>query len=109
MEREIVELRAQLASQQSSPTAQGPTIKVPSEGVSPNVSHVPPMDQLGGSEEAIASLMDLRPGVSLMNNPNGQGPMARRLGDIALTQPQVQKLFQRSEEGCLLGVVMADV
>jgi len=103
MEREIVELRAQLASQQASPTAQGPTIKAPSGSVSPNMSHVPPLDQLGGSEDAVASLMDLRAGVSFMKNPHGQGPMARRLGDIALAQSQVQELFKRSEEGCLLG------
>ena len=56
------------------------------------------MDQYMGSEEAVASLMDLRSGLeggSFLRSPNAQLLLTRRIGDIILTQDRVQELFQQ--------------
>ena len=100
MEREIVELRRQLGLQQASPSTTGPTIKASlSTSASPTMSHLPThMDQYMGSEEAVASLMDLRSGLeggSFLRSPNAQLLLTRRIGDIALPHDRVQELFQQ--------------
>ncbi|CAF9936651.1 MAG: hypothetical protein ALECFALPRED_006914 [Alectoria fallacina] len=99
MEREIVELRRQLGLQQAPPPTTGPTIKASSStSASPTISHLPAhMDQYMGSEEAVASLMDLRSGLeggSFLRSPNAQLLHTRRIGDIVLTHDRVQELFQ---------------
>lgn len=51
-----------------------------------------------GSEEAVASLMDLRSGReggSFMRSPNAQLLRTRQLGDVFLTHDRVQDLFQQ--------------
>ena len=56
------------------------------------------MDQYMGSEEAVASLMDLRSGLeggSFLKSPNAQLLLTRRIGDIALTHDRVEELFQQ--------------
>ena len=100
MEREIVELRRQLGLQQASPSTNGPTIKASlSTSASPTIPHLPThMDQYMGSEEAVASLMDLRSGLeggSFLRSPNAQLLLTRRIGDIVLTHERVQELFQQ--------------
>ena len=105
MEREIVELRKQLASQQTSPNAAGPSIKTSlSASASPTISQLPShADQyMGsvavGSEEAVASLMDLRSGReggTFMRSPNAQLLRTRQLGEVFLTHDRVQDLFQQ--------------
>lgn len=100
MEREIVDLRRQLAIQQASSPTTGPTIKTSlSTSASPTMSHLPAhMDHYIGSEEAVASLMDLRSGLeggSFLRSPNAQLLLTRRIGDIILTQDRVQELFQQ--------------
>ena len=105
MEREIVELRKQLASQQASPTTVGLSIKASlSASASPTISQLPShMDQYMpsvavGSEEAVASLMDLRSGReggSFMRSPNAQLLRTRQLGEVILTHDRVQDLFQQ--------------
>lgn len=61
MAREIVELRAQLADQQNSPTTAGPSIKTSlSASASPTISHLPSqLDHYMGSEgqEAVCKLL----------------------------------------------------
>ncbi|KAL6714160.1 hypothetical protein ACLMJK_008654 [Lecanora helva] len=103
MEREIIDLRRQLASQQSSPTTTQPPIKPsPSAPASPNLStlpvHIPPlMDQFMGSEEAVAGLMDMRygqEGASYRRSPKPQISQTRRIGSVMLTYDQVNELFQ---------------
>lgn len=94
-----MELRRQLGLQQTSPPTTGPTIKAAlSTSVSPTISHLPAhLDQYMGSEEAVASLMDLRSGLeggSFLRSPNAQLLLTRRIGDIALTHDRVQELFQ---------------
>ena len=94
MEKELAELRAQVLSQQSSPTV--PQIKTEP---SPALSQMgaPPFDTFMGSEEAVASLMDLasgQEGGSFMKSPNARLLMTKRLGDVVLKQDQVDELFQ---------------
>ena len=100
MEREINELRRQLACQQSSPIAHGLSIKTTvSDTASPKISNIPShLDQYINSEEAVASLLDLRSGVdgvSHLRSPNGQPHPIRRLESVTLSQDQVQELFNR--------------
>ena len=98
MEREIVELRTKLASQNSSPTTPSiPTLI--STSASPSISQLPStLDQYMGSQEAVSTLMDLRSGLeggSFMRSPNGQILPSRRLEDIVLTHDRVRDLFQQ--------------
>ena len=65
MAREIVELRAQLVSQQTCPTTAGPSIKTSlSASASPTISNLPShLDQYMGSEEgqeAVCKLLNLK-------------------------------------------------
>lgn len=105
MEREILDLRRQLASQQSSPTSTAPPQIKPSLSAptSPTLSNLPPhrppqMDQFMGSEEAIAGLMDMRygsEGAPYRKSPNGQLLPSRQIGNVALPHEQVEELFQQ--------------
>lgn len=99
MEREIVELRKLVESQQASPTAVGPSVKASlSDSASPTISQLPPhRDQYMGSEEAVAAMMELRAGHdggSFIRNPNAQLRLTRQLGNVILTQERIQDLFQ---------------
>ena len=100
MEREIVELRRQLASQQASPTTQPPSIKASiSTPVSPSTTHLQSnLDQYMGSEDAVASLLDLRSGLeggSFLRSPNSQLLPSRRLENVFLLYDQVRDLFEQ--------------
>ena len=98
MEREIEELKSQLASYGVHPKV--PDIKTETIKTEQNpggLGQVPPMDTFMGSEEAVASLMDLasgQEGGSFMRSPNARLLMSRRLGDVTLGQDQVYELFQ---------------
>ncbi|KAL8766034.1 MAG: hypothetical protein Q9209_007063 [Squamulea sp. 1 TL-2023] len=100
MEKEIHELRRQLATQQSSPTAPSPSIKAPpSETASPRISSIPSqVDQYITSEQAVNSLLHLRSGLDAASQiwtPNGQARHSRRLEGITLAPDQVDDLFER--------------
>ncbi|KAI4184198.1 MAG: hypothetical protein L6R41_004913 [Letrouitia leprolyta] len=97
MEKEIQELRRQLANQQSSPM---PAVKPPtSNTASPKISSVPSqLDQYINSEQAVNSLLDLRSGhdgASHSRNLNGYNRPSRRLEGITLAQDQIHDLFHR--------------
>lgn len=100
MEREIVELRRQLAVQ-ASPIAPHATVnKAPtSSSHSPNISQIPStLDQYMGSQEAVASLLDLRSGLdggSYLRSPNGQMVPPKRLENVVLVHDRVQELFRQ--------------
>ncbi|KAI4163061.1 MAG: hypothetical protein LQ342_003379 [Letrouitia transgressa] len=99
MEREIKNLRDQLASQQSSsPTAPPPSIKAP-DTASPTISNLQSnLDHYIDSEEAVASLLDLRSGLeggSFLRSPNGHIHPARRIESVTLQQDRVLELFRR--------------
>ena len=106
MEKEIVDLRRQLASQQTSPTGTGPAIKTDSSNpTSPILSTLPThmpatIDQFMGSqdlgsEEAVQSLIDMKTGGSALRTPNAQIFMNRQIGDVILTPDQVSNLFRQ--------------
>ncbi|KAI4172684.1 MAG: hypothetical protein LQ343_003424 [Gyalolechia ehrenbergii] len=100
MEKEIQELRRQLANQQSSPVAPMPSVKAPtSDAASPKISSVPSqLDQFINSEQAVNSLLDLRSGLDGASHPrslNGYVRPSRRLEGITLSQEQIQDLFHR--------------
>ena len=101
MERELLELRRQLASVTSSPSShQVPYMNETKP--SPTVSaplHLPSaMDQYMGSEEAVASLLDLRSGQdgrSFLRSPNGQVRPSRRLENVVLADEQINNLYKQ--------------
>ena len=94
MEKEIEDLKQELATVRSSSSI--PQIKA--EHSPESVVHPPPpMDTFMGSEEAVASLMDLasgQEGGSFMRSPNARLLLSRRLGDVTVGQDQVRELFQ---------------
>ena len=96
MEKEIMELRAQLAStsQQSSPVASAPTIKTPKE--EERHHNLYSINQDTESGVAVASLMDLANGASagsFMKSPDAHLLFSRRLGSVSLNRDQIQDLF----------------
>ncbi|KAL9613159.1 MAG: hypothetical protein Q9167_002279 [Letrouitia subvulpina] len=99
MEREIKSLRDQLATQQSSsPTAPPPLIKAP-DTASPTISNLQSnLDHYIDSEEAVASLLDLRSGLeggSFLRSPNGHIHPPRRIESVTLQHDRVLELFRR--------------
>ncbi|KAL8972349.1 MAG: hypothetical protein Q9197_002817 [Variospora fuerteventurae] len=100
MEKEIQDLRRQLANQQSSPSAPPSSVKQPpSDTASPKISSIPSqLDQYIDSEQAVNSLLDLRSGLdgsAHIRSPSGQLRPSRRLEGITLSNSQVQDLFHR--------------
>jgi len=98
MEREIVELRKQIAHQQNSPSqADMPSVNTPGSsqgtGLYPAASAI--RDQYMGSHEAVASLLDLRSGFdgSYLRSPSGQINVPKRLEDLSLTHDRVVEIF----------------
>ena len=101
MEREIVELRKKLTSQNSSPVMQQAPFLNPS--INTSVSPTMPLmtaslDHYMGSQEAVASLLDLRSGLdgsSYIRSPNGQIPASRRIEDVTLLRDRIDELFEQ--------------
>ena len=108
MEREIEELKGRLAAYatpnrlplQTSgdiiPNIKTETIKT--EQIGGGLNAAPVMDAFMGSEEAVASLMDIasgQEGGSFLKSPHGRLLITRRIGDVTLSQDQVDHLFQR--------------
>ncbi|KAJ5534558.1 hypothetical protein N7527_000812 [Penicillium freii] len=103
MEREIMELRKQIAtgqpvpgmSQQQALTAAQLTPKQESNQVSPAVYQTPSAmsaDQYMGSQEAVASLLDLRSGFDGTNFMRNGGQI-RRIEDVMVVPEKVAELF----------------
>ena len=99
MERELLELRNQLASQQSSPSAQhtGQPFSMTQSPRSPPTLQMQQssVDHFMGSQEAVAGLMELRSGGEgglYIRSPNGLGK-SRTLEGVVVTAEQVQQLF----------------
>ena len=97
MEREIAELRSQLANTQqtssinnhSIASTQGMPVASYSQPVPAMAS---PLDQYMGSHEAVASLLDLKSGAEgYMKSPGGK--MSKRIDDVILTADQIDELF----------------
>jgi hypothetical protein len=98
MEREIIELRNRLASQQSSPSVAqaGQSFSISHSPISPPIPQMQSsLDQYMGSQEAITTLLDLRSGLdgtSFMRSPSGQAN--RSLEGVVLPMDRVKHLFQ---------------
>jgi hypothetical protein len=110
MEREIIELRKQIASAQAGtvgthpqphglPTAQqtpkqeNPSSQVSPAGVYQTPSAMSAAEQFMGSHEAVASLLDLRSGFDGSNYMrNGSLPF-KRVEDVAVGPDRVAELF----------------
>ncbi|KAJ5590551.1 hypothetical protein N7450_004523 [Penicillium hetheringtonii] len=104
MEREIIELRKQIASTSTStPHAQPPlpagqlTPKQESNQVSPAGVYQTPSalstDQYMGSQEAVASLLDLRSGFDGSNYMRNGNQQMKRLEDVMIAPEKVTELF----------------
>jgi hypothetical protein len=104
MEREILELRKQIATgpvpgmtqqQQHQLTAGQLTPKQESSQVSPAVYQTPSAmstDQYMGSQEAVASLLDLRSGFDGANYMRSGGQI-KRIEDVMIVPEKVAELF----------------
>ncbi|PYH92433.1 hypothetical protein BO71DRAFT_357272 [Aspergillus ellipticus CBS 707.79] len=107
MEREIIELRRQIAVQSSPagtmppqqptslPAAQTPKQETPSQ-VGSGVYHTPSAmstDQYMGSHEAVASLLDLRSGFDGTNYMRNGTHHFKRIEDVAIVPERVTELF----------------
>ena len=100
MEREIVELKMQLSSQQASPTIPTPQIKTSASATaSPTIPLMQSsLDQYIGSQEAVASLMELRSGIdtgAFLRSPKGHTLPSRRLENVVLAFDHVRDLFDQ--------------
>lgn len=109
MEREIIELRKQIANVQANATTsmpqQPPSIQSsqhtpkqePSSHVSPaGVYHTPSgmsADQYMGSHEAVASLLDLRSGFDSSNYMRNGSHNFKRIEDVVVVPERVTELF----------------
>lgn len=98
MEREIVELRKQVARQASPTTATAPAQSIyqpPRSAYSQLQSS--PISQWGGSQEAVAGLLDLKSGYDsssgYLRNFAKQSEPAKRIEDVAVSQDQVDEVF----------------
>lgn len=103
MEKELNELRAQVAAQtaQTSPiqssNRDSPNVKVEEGSTYTSISHNNPYL---GNHEAVAGLLDLRQGLdthgsSYGRNLNGPSDPHRRLGAVSLSISQVSELFEQ--------------
>lgn len=102
MEREIVELRKQLATQQASPVkTDASSMSTPAANQGGNLYHANSglAQQFMASDEAVASLLDLRSGSgfdassSYLRSPRTQLPLLKVIEDVELTQDRVVELF----------------
>ncbi|OJD28401.1 hypothetical protein ACJ73_00179 [Blastomyces percursus] len=113
MEREIIELRRQIANanaaanaqqqhqqhQSSASTKHDSSISTPFSSSQRNMyqpSRGLTGDQNMGSHEAVASLLDLRSGLdssSFLRSPSGQIVMTKRLEDVSVAPERVTELF----------------
>lgn len=104
MEREILELRKQIANVQSGPASQLPSAQQTpkqeksSSQVSPARVYQTPSamsaaDQFMGSHEAVASLLDLRSGYDGSNYMRNGNPHFKRIEDVAVVPERVAELF----------------
>lgn len=105
MEREIIELRKQIASanagsvpQSQLPSAAGQSApKQDSNQVSPTAVYQTPSamstDQYIGSQEAVASLLDLRSGLDGSNYMRNGNRQVKRVEDVMVVPEKVTELF----------------
>ncbi|KAI9712983.1 MAG: hypothetical protein M1812_006731 [Candelaria pacifica] len=97
MEREIVELRRQLASQNQASHGNGiPTVSAPVDiPQDPQLYQAPVQQELYmsslGSQEAVAGLLDLSGAYG--RSPDGRALGLKKLEDVVLSQDRIRELF----------------
>ena len=99
MEREIADLKKQLAQHTKNSRPKGTaTTNNLYTGAGTYASTVP-IDQLDGSHEAVAGLLDLRSGVDsstgYARSPSGQLATSKRIEDVVVSNERIAELFQR--------------
>ena len=98
MEKELSELRAKL-TQQGSPVQHTPIKISASVSASPTIPQMQSsIDQYMGSQEAVASLLDLRSGGeggSYLRSSNGTVIPSRRIESVVLVMDSVRQLFHQ--------------
>jgi hypothetical protein len=99
MEREIADLKRQLAQQSGSVRPKAPTTTISLYPGAGAYAGTVPMDQWNGSHEAVAGLLDLRSGVDsstgYARNPSGPLATSKRIEDVAVSNERVADLFHR--------------
>jgi hypothetical protein len=108
MEREIIELRKQIATGGAVPPAHQQQQQIPLGQLTPKQesSQVSPAgvyqtqtpsalstDQYMGSQEAVASLLDLRSGFDSSNYMRNGGPQVKRIEDVIVVPERATELF----------------
>ncbi|WEW58953.1 hypothetical protein PRK78_004421 [Emydomyces testavorans] len=112
MERELIELRKQIAnanaattaqhyvSQHQSPSTHGPSPMPLSYNTTPRTAHQSSVtisgDDLMKPHEAVASLLDLRSGLepsSFLRSPSGKVIMHKRIEDVTISPERATELF----------------
>ncbi|KAI9760241.1 MAG: hypothetical protein M1835_000211 [Candelina submexicana] len=99
MEREIVELRKQLASQKHASHSNGvPTVSAPVETSQDTQLYQAPLQQelylnTLGSQEAVAGLLDLSGAYG--RSPDGRALGLKKLEDVVLSQDRIRELFNQ--------------
>lgn len=108
MEREIIELRKQIATASTSPAVHQQQQHLPSGQLTPKQesSQVNPAgiyqaqtpsamsaDQYMGSQEAVASLLDLRSGFDSSNYMRNGGHQIKRIEDVMVVPEKAAELF----------------
>ncbi len=98
MEREIIELRRQLASQKQVHHQNGiPTVSAPVSNPEDPLYHAPIQQELYlsslGSQEAVAGLLDLSGAYG--RSPNGRALGLKKLEDVVLSQDRIRELFNQ--------------
>lgn len=93
MEREIADLKRQLARQKAIHMSNN------AQAGSGGYASTVPIDQWNGSHEAVAGLLDLRSGVDsstgLARSPSGQLSTSKRIENVVVPNDRVTELFHR--------------
>jgi hypothetical protein len=102
MEREIVELRKQIASVNAANASLKSQVSSGKQDISTPMSNGPalyqtpsgmPADQFMGSHEAVASLLDLRSGFDGSNYMRNGSHQFKRIEDVMVASDRVTELF----------------
>ena len=99
MEREIADLKRQLAQQAGSMQPKAPTTTTSLYPALSAYASSVPIDQWNGSHEAVAGLLDLRSGIDsstgYARSPGAPLATSKRIEDVVVSNERVAELFQR--------------
>jgi hypothetical protein len=93
MEREIIELRKQIANANTSLKPQTASGNQDASSISTTIAPSGMADQFMGPHEAVASLLDLRSGFDGLNYIRNGSPQFKRIEDVMVVSDRVTELF----------------